>query len=95
MRVRSEAWRLQVKMVGLGSTQGLGRSRREKNNEDDAFCSCHRGNSPGTWYVGEGERFDAAKLKGYPAGSFHCYPGRHPSFRGDEGWSSRSSAKRH
>lgn len=21
----------------------------------------------GTWYVGEGERFDAAKLKGYPA----------------------------
>ena len=24
----------------------------------------------GTWYVGMGERFDAAKLKGYPAGSF-------------------------
>ena len=24
----------------------------------------------GTWYVGEGERFDPAKLKGYPAGSF-------------------------
>ena len=24
----------------------------------------------GTWYLGEGERFDPAKLKGYPAGSF-------------------------
>ena len=23
-----------------------------------------------TWYLGEGERFDPAKLKGYPAGSF-------------------------
>src|SRR5262245_47326715 len=28
----------------------------------------------GTWYVGEGERFDAAKLKGYPAGSFIVIP---------------------
>ena len=24
----------------------------------------------GTWYLGEGERFDPAKLKGYPEGSF-------------------------
>ena len=24
----------------------------------------------GTWYLGEGARFDPAKLKGYPAGSF-------------------------
>src|ERR1700704_6543997 len=24
----------------------------------------------GTWYVGEGAKFDAAKLKSYPAGSF-------------------------
>jgi len=24
----------------------------------------------GTWYLGEGERFDPVKLKGYPAGSF-------------------------
>jgi len=24
----------------------------------------------GTWYLGEGERFDPAKLKAYPAGSF-------------------------
>jgi len=28
----------------------------------------------GTWYLGEGERFDAAKLKGYPAGSFIVIP---------------------
>jgi hypothetical protein len=27
-----------------------------------------------TWYLGEGERFDAAKLKGYPAGSFIVIP---------------------
>jgi quercetin dioxygenase-like cupin family protein len=28
----------------------------------------------GTWYVGEGERFDASKLKAYPAGSFIVIP---------------------
>jgi quercetin dioxygenase-like cupin family protein len=28
----------------------------------------------GTWYLGAGERFDAAKLKGYPAGSFIVIP---------------------
>ena len=28
----------------------------------------------GTWYLGEGERFDAAKLKGYPASSFIVIP---------------------
>jgi quercetin dioxygenase-like cupin family protein len=34
----------------------------------------------GTWYVGEGERFDAAKLKGYPAGSFILIPAGVPHF---------------
>ncbi len=34
----------------------------------------------GTWYVGEGERFDAAKLKGYPAGSFIVVPAGMPHF---------------
>jgi quercetin dioxygenase-like cupin family protein len=34
----------------------------------------------GTWYVGEGERFDAAKLKGYPAGSFIVIPAGAPHF---------------
>ncbi|HZF15034.1 MAG TPA: cupin domain-containing protein [Steroidobacteraceae bacterium] len=34
----------------------------------------------GTWYVGEGERFDAAKLKGYPAGSFVVIPAGAPHF---------------
>ena len=28
----------------------------------------------GTWYLGEGERFDPARLKGYPAGSFIVIP---------------------
>jgi len=28
----------------------------------------------GTWYLGEGERFDSAKLKGFPAGSFIVIP---------------------
>ena len=34
----------------------------------------------GTWYVGEGEKFDAAKLKGYPAGSFIIIPAGLPHF---------------
>jgi len=34
----------------------------------------------GTWYVGEGERFDPAKLKGYPAGSFIVIPAGMPHF---------------
>lgn len=34
----------------------------------------------GTWYLGEGERFDAAKLKGYPAGSFIVIPASVPHF---------------
>ena len=34
----------------------------------------------GTWYVGEGKRFDAAKLRGYPAGSFIVIPAGVPHF---------------
>jgi quercetin dioxygenase-like cupin family protein len=34
----------------------------------------------GTWYLGEGERFDPAKLKGYPAGSFIIIPAGVPHF---------------
>jgi quercetin dioxygenase-like cupin family protein len=34
----------------------------------------------GTWYVGEGERFDAARLKAYPAGSFIVIPAGVPHF---------------
>ena len=34
----------------------------------------------GTWYVGEGNKFDAAKLKGYPAGSFIVIPAGVPHF---------------
>ncbi len=34
----------------------------------------------GTWYLGEGNRFDSAKLKGYPAGSFIVIPAGVPHF---------------
>ena len=34
----------------------------------------------GTWYLGTGERFDSAKLKGYPAGSFIVIPAGLPHF---------------
>jgi len=34
----------------------------------------------GTWYLGEGERFDAARLKGYAAGSFIIIPAGTPHF---------------
>ena len=34
----------------------------------------------GTWYLGEGTRFDSSKLKGYPAGSFIVIPAGVPHF---------------
>jgi anti-sigma factor ChrR (cupin superfamily) len=34
----------------------------------------------GTWYLGEGEKFDPAKLKAYPAGSFIVIPAGTPHF---------------
>ncbi len=34
----------------------------------------------GTWYLGVGERFDEAKLKAYPAGSFIVIPANVPHF---------------
>lgn len=34
----------------------------------------------GTWYLGEGEKFDATKLKAYPAGSFIVIPAGVPHF---------------
>jgi quercetin dioxygenase-like cupin family protein len=34
----------------------------------------------GTWYLGEGAKFDSAKLRGYPAGSFVVIPAGVPHF---------------
>jgi anti-sigma factor ChrR (cupin superfamily) len=34
----------------------------------------------GTWYLGEGAKFDSAKLRGYPAGSFILIPAGVPHF---------------
>lgn len=39
----------------------------------------------GTWYLGEGEKFDSTKLKGYPAGSFINIPSGVPHFVATEG----------
>ena len=38
----------------------------------------------GTWYVGEGARFDVAKLTAYPSGSFIVIHARVPHFVGAE-----------
>src|ERR1700751_5062708 len=34
----------------------------------------------GTWYLGEGAKFDSANLKNYPAGSFIVIPAGNPHF---------------
>src|SRR5580765_4625081 len=34
----------------------------------------------GTWYLGAGDKYDPAKLKGYPAGSFVLIPAGLPHF---------------
>src|SRR5215510_11637808 len=34
----------------------------------------------GTWYLGQGEKFDVVKLKSYPAGSFIVIPAGVPHF---------------
>ena len=34
----------------------------------------------GTWYLGEGTKFDSVKLKGYPTGSFIVIPAGVPHF---------------
>ena len=34
----------------------------------------------GTWYLGKGQKFDPAKLQGYPAGSFIVIPAGVPHF---------------
>jgi quercetin dioxygenase-like cupin family protein len=34
----------------------------------------------GVWYLGEGAKFDSAKLRGYPAGSFVVIPAGVPHF---------------
>ncbi len=34
----------------------------------------------GTWYLGEGTKFNSTKLKGYPAGSFIAIPAGVPHF---------------
>jgi len=49
----------------------------------------------GTWYLGEGAKFESAKLKGYPAGSFNRYSGRHPSFCRSEGKYCGRTSERH
>lgn len=39
----------------------------------------------GTWYLGQGEKFDAARLMGYPAGSFIIIPAGVPHYVASKG----------
>ena len=48
----------------------------------------------GTWYLGEGTKFNPANLKGVPRGQFHRHPGRRTSFCCGEGRYGDRSAQR-
>ena len=61
--------RRRVGRSGSRYTQRRTRSRAHTHPHDEVVTVIE-----GTWYLGEGERFDAAKLKGYPAGSFIVIP---------------------
>ena len=66
---RGGAWVDRVKIPGGG------RVRAHTHPHDEVVTVIE-----GTWYLGEGERFDPAKLKGYPAGSFVVIPAGVPHF---------------
>jgi quercetin dioxygenase-like cupin family protein len=63
------AWVDRVKIPGVGRVLA-------HTHPHDEFVTVIEG----TWYLGEGERFDPAKLKGYPAGSFIVIPAGVPHF---------------
>ena len=63
------AWVDRVKIPGGG------RVRAHTHPHDEVVTVIE-----GTWYLGEGEKFDPAKLKGYPAGSFVVIPAGVPHF---------------
>ena len=49
----------------------------------------------GTWYLGKGERYDPAKLRGYPPGSFIVIPAGVARLRRGEGRRGDRPAQRH
>lgn len=77
--------RQRAQLLGDSSTDGAwidrvkipagGRVRAHTHPHDELVTVIE-----GTWYVGEGERFDVAKLKPYPAGSFLIIPAGVPHF---------------
>ncbi|HEY6103536.1 MAG TPA: cupin domain-containing protein [bacterium] len=66
---RGGAWVDRVKIPAGG------RVRAHTHSQDELVTIIE-----GTWYLGEGERFDPARLKGYPAGSFIVIPAGLPHF---------------
>jgi quercetin dioxygenase-like cupin family protein len=66
---RGEVWVDRVKIPG-------GRRVLAHTHPRDELVTVIRG----TWYLGAGDRFDPAKLRGYPAGSFIVIPAGVPHF---------------
>ena len=66
---RGGAWVDRVKIPSGG------RVRAHTHSNDEVVTVIE-----GTWYLGKGETFDPAKLKGYPPGSFIVIPAGVPHF---------------
>lgn len=77
--------RQRARMIGDSSQGGVwvdrvkipagGRVRAHTHPHDEIVTVIE-----GTWYLGEGEKFDAAQLKAYPPGSFIVIPAGVPHF---------------
>jgi quercetin dioxygenase-like cupin family protein len=53
-----------------------GRIVKAHSHPDERTCTV----LSGTWYIGWGEQYDAARLKPLPAGSFYVEPAGEPHF---------------
>lgn len=67
--------RQRARLVGDSSQGGAWIERAHTHPHDELVTVIE-----GTWYLGQGERFDTAKLKAYPAGSFIVIPAGVPHF---------------
>ncbi|HJZ64315.1 MAG TPA: cupin domain-containing protein [Candidatus Acidoferrum sp.] len=77
--------RQRAKLFGDSGQEGLWIDRAKIPGGSRVLAHTHPQDEPvtvieGTWYLGEGEKFDAAKLKSYPAGSFIIIPAGVPHF---------------
>ena len=69
---------------GLKSRRYVGRSRQDTRRQTCPRAYAHQDELvtviEGTWYLGEGTKFNLTNLKGYPAGSFIVIPAGVPHF---------------